>query len=103
MTLLVDTNQAKTLQLAQNNGDILLTLRNPNDKKEFDEDPSILNKRKLTPRGAELPPAFLPSVEMESNIPVQRTKYGNKFDDSRNPLREITVIRGRKVQTASLE
>ncbi|MHC4438914.1 MAG: Flp pilus assembly protein CpaB [Planctomycetota bacterium] len=126
VTLLVDTSQAEALQLAQNNGDILLTIRNPNDKNEFDEDPSILNKSKLTPRGADLPPAVLPYVEMESNLPaeqanptlesgsnnlpqigvdngtigtsmpVRRTKSGNKYDDGRNPLREITVIRGAK-------
>jgi len=133
VTLLVDTSQAEALQLAQNNGDILLTIRNPNDKKEFDEDPSILNKSKLTPRGAELPPAVLPSVPMESNVPAeqanptlepgsnnlpqigvengtigtnmpeQRTKYGNKFDNSRNPLREITVIRGAKKEVEHLD
>jgi len=57
VTLLVDTTQAEALSLAQNNGDIVLTIRNPNDKKEFDEDPSILNRRKLTPRGADLPPS----------------------------------------------
>jgi len=84
VTLLVDTSQAEALQLAQNNGDILLTIRNPNDKKEFDEDPSILNRRKLTPR-----------------FDDKWTKSGNKYDDSRNPFREITVIHGRKVQTAN--
>jgi hypothetical protein len=43
--------QAEALQLAIGNGSITLSIRNPLDKNEFDEYPSILNKGRLT-RGA---------------------------------------------------
>ena len=118
VTLLVDTKQAEALQLAIENGNITLSIRNPLDRDEFDEDPSILNKGKLTPRGSDLPPAILQSVYRELNLQpgtsdqspgsnnslqndsensigdpnTQRNEYNNR----RNPLREITVIRGSK-------
>ena len=119
VTLLVDTEQAEALQLALENGNLMLSIRNPRDKDEFDEDPSILNKGKLTPRGSDLPPAFLPHLNREPNLPVEESnqsgqksssnnsvqgvtgnmpvskpKSGNKSNNRRNPLREITVIRG---------
>jgi len=132
VTLLVDTKQAEALQLAIENGNITLSIRNPLDKVEFDEDPSILNRSKLTPRGADLPPAVLPSVDRELNLstegegpgqgagsnnsqqtgsgssvdgtimPAPRPKSRNKYDNSRNPLREITVIRGREKQVEEI-
>jgi Flp pilus assembly protein CpaB len=133
VTLLVDTKQAEALQLAIENGNITLSIRNPLDKDEFDEDPSILNRRKLTPRGSDLPPAVSPSVNRELFIPTEgtnpgqgadsnnlqtgslensdngaimptsRPKSGNKFDNGRKPLREITVIRGNKTEVEEFD
>lgn len=125
VTLLVDTEQAEALQLALENGNLMLSIRNPRDKDEFDEDASILNKGKLTPRGTDLTPAILPHLKREPNLPMEesnqsgqktssnnsqqsntrngvggrnvpapRPKSGDKTDNRRNPLREITVIRG---------
>jgi Flp pilus assembly protein CpaB len=131
VTLLVDTKQAEALQLAIENGNITLSIRNPLDKDEFNEDPSILNRRKLTPRGSDLPPAVSPSVNRELYVPEEgpgqgagsnnsqtgspesgnngaimpapRPKSGNKYDDGRNPLREITVIRGNKTEVEEFD
>jgi len=125
VTLLVDTEQAEALQLAIENGNIMLSIRNPRDKDDFDEDPSILNRGKLTPRGSDLPPAVLPHVNREPNltqqgsdqskqksgsnnpqqgntgnsvdgkkVPFPQPKPVDKSNNRRNPLREITVIRG---------
>jgi len=113
VTLLVDTKQAEALQLAMENGNITLAIRNPLDKNEFDEDPSILNKGRLTPRGSDLPPAVLPSVGQESgsnnsqqmdsgngidgtNLPGTQPNFEDRYNSRRNPLREIEVIRGRE-------
>lgn len=133
VTLLVDTKQAEALQLAIENGNITLSIRNPLDKDEFDMDPSILNRRKLTPRGSDLPPAVSPSVNRdlylppegsnpgqgagsnnlqpgspENNnngaiMPTPQPKSGNKYDGGRNPLREITVIRGNKTEVKEID
>ena len=121
----MDTEQAEALQLAIENGNLMLSIRNPRDKDDFDEDPSILNKGKLTPSGSDLTPAILaivnrePSLQMEEsnqsgqksssnnsqqrdsensvdgkNAPVPQHKSGDKSNDRRKSLREITVIRG---------
>jgi len=134
VTLLVDTEQAEALQLAIENGNIMLSIRNPRDKNEFDEDPSILNRGKLTPRGTDLPPAFLPHLNREPNLPmgewnqsgrqtssnnsvqrdtgnsvggrnmpVSQPKSGDKSKNRRNPLREITIIRGREKEVEEFD
>lgn len=125
VTLLVDTEQAEALQLAIENGNLMLSIRNPRDKDDFDEDPSILNKGKLTPSGSDLTPAILPIVNREPSLPMEESnqtgqksssnnsvqrdsknsvngknapvlqhKSGDKSNDRRKSLREITVIRG---------
>jgi pilus assembly protein CpaB len=128
VTLLVDTKQAEALQLAQENGTITLSIRNPVDKKEFDEDPTVLKKGKLTTGGTDLTASVkkespeegpVQSVQQptsnnlqqnstangvgDPNVPVPQPSREIKSNNRRNQPIEITVIRGPKKTVEEFE
>jgi pilus assembly protein CpaB len=55
VTLLVEPKQAEALQLAAENGSLTMSLRNPNDKRAFALDGSVLNRGSFVKSGSRVP------------------------------------------------
>ena len=128
VTLLVDTKQAEALQLAQDNGSVTLSIRNPGDKKEFDQDPTILKKGKLTTGGTDLEasvknesperePVQTLDESTSNNLqqngassgieapyaPVTQPRYEIKSNNRRKQAWEVEVIQGRERKVQEFE
>jgi pilus assembly protein CpaB len=120
VTLLVDSRQAKALQLATGNGTISLAMRNPSDDDRGEEDPTLLNGGQLAqlaqlleapvngadfrePRErvaipAPAPPPPAPVVEPQPVVvPVVPAA------PPPTPMWDVQVIRGTEVQVRSFE
>ena len=108
VTLMLDTKQAEYLQLADLNGDISVTLRNPLDDQPLDEDATVLNRGKLSRLGS------LMGVSVKTQPGTTGTGNGSDETDSNNsadlqdsarpsvervdPINsEVMVIRGPKI------
>ncbi len=105
VTLMVNSNQAKILQLAMEQGTISLALRNPSDHTIADSDPTLLRGGKLT-RLADIleaearkkqpnNPSFAEEWRKHDAPPVIPTAETNQELDPSTPARwETTIIRG---------
>ncbi|MHC4746302.1 MAG: Flp pilus assembly protein CpaB [Planctomycetota bacterium] len=133
VTLMVDSRQAEALQLAMNNGQITLAMRNPLDQEDIASDAMVLSQGRLAKLGQLLGstvsttggrmPEFNEDRELVlidpndpnqpeqkiSNAPMRGTErferfFGNTFSGStRSPQWQITVIRGKEVKEEILE
>jgi len=92
VTLLVDPEQAEALQLAMENGNISLAVRNPLDKRPVDTDVTVLNENNLASLGSIMEPTVL---RHEDNS-IDSAK---ETDDllGRSPQWNVTIIRGREI------
>lgn len=108
VTLMVDSKQAEALQLASENGHIMLAMRNPFDTKSSDIDATILSQGQLAKRGSTLTATVLSGKgrdeilkEGEPNlIGLGEPETSGKltgFERRTGPQWEVTVIRGLKV------
>jgi pilus assembly protein CpaB len=79
VTLMVDPKQAEALQLASDNGNISLTIRNPLDKKMVDMEATVLSQGRLANLGSVLTPAVFSSAENTQNeqIPLENQTLFN--------------------------
>ncbi len=88
VTLLVAPNQVEALQLAAENGNLTMSLRNPLDKKPVPEEGTFLNRNSLANEGDML----TPTVPNEQDLPgEQRFDGGNQQNQritSNNPQQE---------------
>lgn len=127
VTLLVDTKQAEALQLAIENGNISLSIRNPLDKEIFETEGTVLVQDRLFDLGSALTPTVSPSVQRElhlqeeqattdkpqdqaqsevifdPNIPVQQPKSVEKYKVRQSSRWGVTVIRGRETKVEEFE
>jgi len=97
VTLLVDTQQAKKLQLAMQHGTLSLALRNPLDTGHADN-ASVSVRRLLTdlaPFGIEIPIAKNPADPFANGAPTTRPA------EPAGPQWQVTVIRGEVTETKS--
>ena len=113
VTLLVDTKQAKSLQLAMENGTLSLAMRNPMDVGPTNK--TTVSARELMGEPAETPQAAGPSFG-DKLIEVLKQAAANKEHapttqesstlfggENRRPQWEVEVIRGKDVETKSFE
>jgi len=127
VTLLVDTKQAEALQIAIENGNISLSIRNPLDKEIFETEGTVLSQDRLFDLGSALTPTVSPSVQRElglqeqqgmpdnpqdpaqsgvtydPNIPVQQPKSAEKYPIRQSPRWGVTVIRGSQKKVEEFE
>ncbi len=128
VTLLVDPKQAEALQLATDNGNISLAIRNPLDKRPVDMEATILSQGRLASLGSALTPAVFsylqkehlslteqPLINGDTQIQTQEDSntdmdiMGQQFiSDEKEKIRQyprwgITVIRGRETTVEELD
>ena len=103
VTLMLDTEQAKAMQLAALNGNISVTLRNPLDVKPVDEDATVLNRGKLSRLGQLMGTTVKPRPGTSTELGEQddQASSRNGFDDlsfqQESQSRDVMVIKGAKV------
>lgn len=113
VTLMVDTKQAEALQLAVENGNITLSIRNPLDREMFELEGTVLSQGRLAHLGSVLTPTVLAAAQKElegannpqeqaqggsaldTNNLAQQPKSGERSQVNRYPRWGVTVIRGR--------
>ena len=118
VTLLVDPKQAEALQLAVDNGNISLAIRNPLDKRPVDMEATILSQGRLASLGSALTPAVLAAVQREQGPSAEQAQEDSATDtdimgqqiisDEEHQIRQsprwgITVIRGREITVEELD
>ena len=131
VTLLVDTKQAEALQLAIENGNLSLSIRNPLDKEEFETEGTVLSQDRLFDLGSALTPTVLTAVPNDQqpgndnlqeqpttnnpqdpaqsgliydpNIPAQQPKTAEKSQVRQSPRWGVTVIRGSQTKVEEFE
>ena len=88
VTLLVAPNQVEALQLAAENGNLTMSLRNPLDKKPVPEEGTFLNRNSLANKGDML----TPTVPNEQDLPGEQRFDGDNPQGQRvtpyNPSQE---------------
>jgi len=72
VTLLVDTKQAEALQLAIENGNISLSIRNPLDKEIFELEGTVLSQGRLAHLGSMLTPTVLSTAQNERDMSMEQ-------------------------------
>ena len=113
VTLLVDSKQAEALQLARDNGQISLAMRNPLDTQPVDVDATVLSRGRLSKLGSLLgstvpkKKAGTGSAEMnDEQDAASQTDPLHAFmseDDTESANWEVTVIRGNQVKDEELK
>jgi pilus assembly protein CpaB len=127
VTLMVDPKQAEALQLASDNGNIALTIRNPLDKNQVDLQATILSQGRLASLGSVLTPAVFSSAEIaqalltkqqdansvpqehilgddsDTNSMPEQPRPEEQYKISEYPRWGITVIRGRQATLEELD
>jgi len=131
VTLLVDTKQAEALQLAIENGNISLSIRNPLDKEIFETEGTVLIQDRLFDLGSALTPTVLTAVPNDQqpgndnpqeqpmtnnpqdqaqsgvvydpNIPAQPPKSVEKYQVPHSSRWGVTVIRGQQTKVEEFE
>lgn len=131
VTLLVDSKQAEALQLAVDNGNISLAVRNPLDKSLGEMEATVLNQGQMAAFGSALTPEILAATqkarqkEQEQNwlqsqivapgdvgekeqaepsvAPAQRPQPNQDYQVPKHPRWGITVIRGRETKTEEFD
>ena len=127
MTLLVDTKQAEALQIAIENGNISLSIRNPLDKEIFEFEGTVLSQDRLFDLGSALTPTVSPSVRREldlqeeqgttdkpqgqaqsevifdANMPAQQTKPVEQYQIRKSSRWGVTVIRGQQTKVEEFD
>jgi len=131
VTLLVDSKQAEALQLACDNGNISLAVRNPLDKSLGEMDATVLNQGQMAAFGSALTPEILAAAQKAKQREQERDWLGSQIvapsdvdgqgqaapsaaqappqprsdQDYETPRRQrwgITVIRGSKTETEEI-
>jgi Flp pilus assembly protein CpaB len=120
VTLLVDSRQAKALQLATGNGTISLAMRNPSDDDRGEEDPTLLNGGQLAqlaqlleapvngddfrePKERVVIPAPAPAPVVEPQPVVVPVVPVVPAAPPPTPMWDVQIIRGTEVQVRSFE
>jgi hypothetical protein len=85
VTLMVDPKQAEALQLAMENGNISLSLRNPLDRKMFELEGTVLSQGRLAHLGSMLTPTVLPVAPTEQDLSGMQ-----QFDSDNQQEQKIT-------------
>lgn len=102
VTLMVDNDQAKALQLAMEHGNISLAMRNPLDQGQSDPEATLLSEGKLASYAAMLPSSV--AGQLADADPVDPFKTPVKHDAApRAPddSWDVTIIRGSTSETKS--
>jgi len=95
VTLMVDTKQAEALQLAVENGQISLSIRNPLDKNMFELEGTVLSQGRLARLGSMLTPTVpheqevLVEEQSDSDNPQEQTLSSDKPQE---PAREGSIF-----------
>jgi pilus assembly protein CpaB len=128
VTLMVDTKQAEALQLAMENGQVSLAMRNPLDKRPINIDATVLSQGRLAKLGSLLTPSVAAqedidwlgasegpnsvgrdafSEQSKSSTQLRKLLAGDLSVEERgtkpSPQWEVTVIRGREVTEEVLD
>lgn len=128
VTLMVDTKQAEALQLAMENGQVSLAMRNPLDKRPVNIDATVLSQGRLAKLGSLLTPSVAAQEDIdwlgasEGPNSVGRDAFSGQSKSSTqlrklfagalsveergtklSPQWEVTVIRGREVTEEVLD
>jgi len=132
VTLLVDPKQAEALQLAVDNGNISLAIRNPLDKGLGDMEATVLNQGQLANLGSLLAPDVLAAAQKDKQreqerelsasqlvapgdlngqaaagtgaaMPVPQPRTGEDYQPRKAPRWGVEVIRGREAKTQEFD
>lgn len=127
VTLLVDSKQAEALQLAVDNGNISLAVRNPLDKSLGEMEATVLNQGQLANLGSALTPEILAATQKakqkeqekdwlasqiitpdeegqaNSSAVLPQPQSGENYQAPKRPRYAITVIRGRETKTEEFD
>lgn len=107
VTLLVDTEQAKSLMLAYGHGEISLTLRSPKDDRTVEKEGTVLSDGELLARSTFDLMAQAQEDEGEEDVPEQEvpdqevTETSEPVEPSEPPVKVIEIIRGSERETKS--
>ncbi|MAE68056.1 MAG: Flp pilus assembly protein CpaB [Phycisphaeraceae bacterium] len=97
VTLMVDSGQAKTLQLAMEHGAVSLALRNPADDKSATDDATVLRDGKL-----ESFDAMFDVFDDGQEEPEAALMFGDGPEPEQDPVWQTTVIRGVTTEVRSM-
>ncbi|OHB60479.1 MAG: Flp pilus assembly protein CpaB [Planctomycetes bacterium GWF2_42_9] len=119
VTLMVDSRQAEALQLAMNNGNVTLAMRNPLDVKEVESDAMVLSQGRLAKLGQLLGPTVatdkgrISTFDKDGNLVLkdpndsngfaQQGSAENIFESTKRPQWQVTVIKGKEVKEEIFE
>ncbi|MEJ2647712.1 MAG: RcpC/CpaB family pilus assembly protein, partial [Sedimentisphaerales bacterium] len=88
VTLMVDSKQAEALQLAIDNGNISLAIRNPLDKKMVDAEATVLSQGRLASLASVLTPAVFSEANVEEQLSLAEDQNTDTEQVLQNDLNE---------------
>jgi pilus assembly protein CpaB len=113
VTLMVDSQQAKALQLATEFGSISLAMRNPGDAKPIDKDATLLSEGKLAQMAQLLEASVSDKKAPGERVLVKNLMQGLNLGEQKpppaipepekqpDPMWDVTIIHGSKTETQS--